>query len=202
MSAAATPHMAWGSALERDIATRLNFDSTNTVREAVSAISETQFKLGKQVGALSKAIISEKLDKHEEVLMIKKLDMIPTSGTFNVKFNAVMFFFGPNGTCFLEDIKEFYALSVDKRIVYIRFWTKKAKFNAEAKLKIFKTQNPNFQFIHSRPNLETFPSELRQSKKEIKFHIFKVYVNTLRNKELFQYEQSSWTRNTSGKRAR
>ena len=72
MSAAATPHMAWGSALEHDIATRLIFDSTNTVRGAVSTISETQFKLGKQVGALSKAIISEKLDKHEEVLMIKK----------------------------------------------------------------------------------------------------------------------------------
>ena len=65
VSAAATPHMAWGSALEHDIATRLNFDSTKTVRGAVLAISGTQFKLGKQVGALSKAIISEKLDKHD-----------------------------------------------------------------------------------------------------------------------------------------
>ena len=82
VSAAATPHIAWGSVLERDIAIRLNRDSTNTVRGAVSAISETQFKLGRQVAALSKAIISDKLDKAEEVLMIKKLDMIPPSGTY------------------------------------------------------------------------------------------------------------------------
>ena len=80
VSAAVTPNMAWGSTIERDIAIRLNFDSTNSTRSTVSTMSETQFKLGKQVGALSKAIISDRLDKAEEVLMIRKLDMIPPTG--------------------------------------------------------------------------------------------------------------------------
>ena len=72
---------------------------TNTSKGAISALSETQFKLGKQVAALSKDIIATKLDKSEEVLMIKKLDIIPQDGTFNVKFNAVMSFFGSEGVC-------------------------------------------------------------------------------------------------------
>merc|ERR1712055_1120273 len=75
--------MVWGSTIERDIATRLNFDSSNTIRSNVSTMSETQFKPGKQLGAFSKAVISDKLDKVEEVLVIKKLDMIPPTGTFS-----------------------------------------------------------------------------------------------------------------------
>ena len=116
--------------------------------------------------------------------MIKKLDIIPQDGTFNVKFNAVMAFFGSEGACHLPGIKEMYALSLDKRIVYIRFWTKKSKYSAEAKIKLYKSQNPRCQFISSRPNLETFPSDLRQSRDEIKLHIFKIYVNTLALKGL------------------
>ena len=127
VSAAVTPNTVWGSHIEHDIATRLNLDSTHITRSTVSTISETQFKLGTQVGALSKAVIADKLDKAEEVLVIRNLDMIPPHGTFNAKFNAVMSYFGANGTCVLEGVKEFYALSTDKRIVYIRFQTKKAK---------------------------------------------------------------------------
>ena len=44
--------------------------------------------------------------------------------------------------------------------------------------------------MHARPNLEKFPSDLRQSRDEIRFHIFTIYVNTLHNKKLFQYEPS------------
>ena len=102
-------------------------------------MSETQFKLGMQVGALSKAVIADKLDKAEEVLIVRNLDMIPIHGTFNAKFNAVMTYFGAQGTCVLEGVKEFYALSTDKRIVYIRFLTKRAKYTAEAKFKSFKS---------------------------------------------------------------
>ena len=78
VSAAVTPDMVWGSTIEPDIAIRLNFDSSNTVRSNVSTMSETQLKLGKQLGALSKAVISDKLDKAEEVLVIKKNRYDPT----------------------------------------------------------------------------------------------------------------------------
>ena len=120
-----------GSSLERDIATRLNLDSCNKNRSAVASLSVTQVKLGKQVAALSKDVIADKLDKLEEVLVIRNLDMMPASGTFNIKFNAVMEYFGEHGRCFLQGVKEFYALSTEKRIVYIRFWTKKFKYTAE-----------------------------------------------------------------------
>ena len=152
--AAAAPYQMWGSELECDVAIRLNRDSTNTSRVAVADLSETQLKLGKQVAALSKDVIATKLDKSEEVLLIKRLDIIPRDGTFNAKFNSVMSFFSPEGQCPLYGIKEMYALSLDKRIVYIRFWTKRAKYNAEAKLKLFKSQNPRYQFMYS---LGTFP---------------------------------------------
>ena len=146
--------------------------------------------MSEEVGALSKVVIADKLDKAEEVLVIRKLDMIPPTGTFNAKFNSVMAFFGANGTCALEGIKELYALSTEKRIVYIRFWTKKAKYNAEAKLKVFKSSNPGCQFINARPNLDKFPSDVRQSREEIRVHLFKLYVNALKFKGLVQYEPS------------
>ena len=68
-----------------------------------------------------------------------------------------MHFFSRDGTCPLLLIKEMYALSLVNRLVYIRFWTKDAKFKAEAKIKAFKAQNPGYQFITSRPSLEKSP---------------------------------------------
>ena len=124
------PNPTMGSQIERDIATRLNLDSCNKNRSAVASLSVTQVKLGKQVAALSKAVIADKLDRIEEVLVVRNLDMMPATGNFNVKFNAVMAYFGEHGRCVLQGVKEFYALSMDKRIVYIRFWTKKLKYTA------------------------------------------------------------------------
>ena len=42
--------------------------------------------------------------------------------------------------------------------------------------------------MHARQNLEKFPSDLCQSRDEIRLHIFKLYVNTLQLKGLVQYE--------------
>ena len=95
---------------------------------------------------------------------------------------------GGGGACPLQGIKEMYALSLTNRLVYIRFWTKKLKFEAEAAIKLFKAQNPRYHFVSSRPNLEKFPSAIRQSRDEIKAHIFKIYVNTLTLKGLAEYE--------------
>ena len=190
LSVAVTPDTGWGSTIERDIATRLNLDSTHITRSAVSTMSETQFKLGMQVGALSKAVIADKLDKAEEVLVVRNLDMIPTHGSFNTKFNAVMAYFGAQGTCVLEGVKEFYALSTDKRIVYIRFLTKKAKYTAEAKFKSFKSLNPNVRFNVARPNVEKFPSDVRQSRDEIRLHLYKLYLSSLNANGLGQYQPS------------
>ena len=72
-----------------------------------------------------KAVIADKLDRIEEVLVVHNLDMMPATGTFNVKYNAVMEYFGEHGRFHIPGVKEFYALSTEKRIVYIRFWTKK-----------------------------------------------------------------------------
>ena len=90
ISAGVNPNTTWGSQIERDIATRLNLDSCNKNRSAVASLSVTQVKLGKQVVALSKAVIADKLDRIEEVLVVRNLDMMPATGTFNIKFNAVM----------------------------------------------------------------------------------------------------------------
>ena len=184
------PNPQMGSSLERDIATRLNLDSCNKNRSAVASLSVTQVKLGKQVAALSKDVIADKLDKLEEVLVIRNLDMMPASGTFNVKFNAVMEYFGEHGRCFLQGVKEFYALNTEKRIVYIRFWTKKFKYTAERKLKDFKTLNPEVRFNAARPNAEKFSSDIRQSRDEIRLQLFKLYMSSLNANGLGQYEPS------------
>ena len=42
LSVAVTPDTVWGSTIERDIATRLNRDSTHITRSAVATIPETQ----------------------------------------------------------------------------------------------------------------------------------------------------------------
>ena len=151
--AAAAPDLVWGSELKRDIAIRMNRDSTVNLRVAFADMSDAHIKMGKQVAALSKDVISAKLNKSEEVLIIKRLDtVIPQQGNFNSKNEAVMHFFSRDGTCPLLLIKEMYALSLVNRLVYIRFWTKDAKFKAEAKIKAFKAQNPD---INSRHNVLT-----------------------------------------------
>ena len=55
----AYPKPKMGSALEHDIATGLDLDSCSKNRSAVASSSVTQFKNGKQVAALSKAIIAD-----------------------------------------------------------------------------------------------------------------------------------------------
>ena len=64
------PNPQMGSSLELDIATSLNLDSCHKNRSAVASLSVTQVNLGKQVAALSKAVIADKLDRIEEVLVI------------------------------------------------------------------------------------------------------------------------------------
>ena len=98
----AYPKPQMGSALEHDIAISLNLDSCSKNRSAVASLSVTQVKLGKQVAALSKAVIADKLDRIEEVLVIRNLDMMPATGNFNAKFNAVMEYFGEYGRYFLH----------------------------------------------------------------------------------------------------
>ena len=115
---------------------------------------------------------------------------MPASGTFNIKFNAVMEYFGEHGRCFLQGVKEFYALSTEKRIVYIHFWTKKFKYTAERKLKDFKTLNPEVRFNAARPNAEKFSSDIRQSRDEIRLQLFKLYMSSLNANGLGQYEPS------------
>ena len=147
----------------------------------------TQFKIGKQTAALSKAIIADKLDRIEEVLVFRNLDMMPVSGDFNAKMNSVTEYFGFGGKCFLKEVKEFYALSTDNKIVYVRFLNRKAKFTAERQLKDFKIQNPDARFNVARPNVEKFSSDIRQSRDEIRLQLLKLYTNSLRTNNLDQY---------------
>ena len=85
----AYPKPKMGSTLEHDIATGLNLDSSSKTRSAVASMSVTQFKIGKQTAALSKAIIADKLDRLEEVLVFRNLDMMSDTGSFNDKLNSV-----------------------------------------------------------------------------------------------------------------
>ena len=94
-----------GSTLELDIARSLNLNSCHKNRSAVASFSVTQVKLGKQVTALSKAVIADKLDSIEEVLVIRNLDMMPVTGNFNVKHNTVMEYFGEQGRCHVKGVK-------------------------------------------------------------------------------------------------
>ena len=142
-------------------------------------MSVTQFKIGKQTAALSKAIIADKLDRLEEVLVFRNLDMMSDTGSFNDKWNSVTEYFGVGGQCHLQNVKEFFALSTDKKIVYVRFHTKKAKFTAETQIKSFKTRNPGVRFNVARPNLDKFSSDIRLSREEIRYELLKLYTNTL-----------------------
>ena len=80
-----------------------------------------------------------------------------------------------------------YALSIKYSLVYVRLWTRNDKFKAEAIIKHFKTRNPNYQLFTNRPNIEKFHSDLRESRDEMKEHIFQKYVNILNIKGLGQY---------------
>ena len=148
------PNPKIGSTLEHEIATSLNLDSCSKNRSAVASTSVTQFKIGKQTAALSKAIIADKLDRIEEVLVFRNLDMMPVSGDFNAKMNSVTEYFGFGGKCVLKEVKEFYALSTDKKIVYVRFLNRKAKFTAERQLKTLKSKTPTHDSMWLVPTLK------------------------------------------------
>ena len=78
-----------GSSLEHEIATGLNLNSSRLNRNAVASMSLTQYKVGKQTVALSKAVIADKLDKLEEVLVFRNLDMMADTGSFDDKMASV-----------------------------------------------------------------------------------------------------------------
>ena len=176
-----------GSSLEHEIATGLNLNSSRLNRNAVASMSLTQYKVGKQTVALSKAVIADKLDKLEEVLVIRNLDMIANQDSYDDKLASVTSYFGPGGTCHIPNVKEFFALSIEKKVVYVRFLSKKAKFAAEKQIKNFKSLHPGLRFTVARPNLETFSSDIRMSREEIREKLYQLYTNTLRIKNLVQY---------------
>ena len=103
-----------GSTLEHEIATGLSLDSNSKNRSAVASMSVTQYKIGKQTAALSKAVFADKLEKLEEVLVLRNLDMIADTGSFDDKMASVTGYFGSGGDCHLQNVKEFFALSTDK----------------------------------------------------------------------------------------
>ena len=121
------------------------------------------------------------------MLVIRNLDMMSDTGNFNDKLNSVTEYFGEGGRCHLKNVKEFYALSTDKKIVYVRFLTKKAKYTAETQVKDFKTRNPDVRFNVARPNVEKFSSDIRQSRDEIRLQLLKLYTNSLTTHNLDQY---------------
>ena len=176
-----------GSSLEHEIATGLNLNSSGKNRNAVASMSLTQYKIGKQTAALSKAVIADKLDKLEEVLVFRNLDMMADTGSYDDKMASVTRYFGAGGTCHLQNVKEFFALSIDKKVVYVRFQSRKAKFTAEKQVKDFKTRNPGLRFTVARPNLDTFSSDIRLSRDDIRYELHKLYTNTLKIKNLEQY---------------
>ena len=52
--AAASSGLSWGSAREMDIATKLNLESGAKLRNSVADVSDSNIKVGTQVGKLSK----------------------------------------------------------------------------------------------------------------------------------------------------
>ena len=128
-----------------DIATKLNLETGAKLRNTVADLSDSNIKVGTQVGKLSKEVFAEKINKSEEVVLIKNLGhIIPSHGDFKTKFEAVLTFFSKDGTCPLVGLKEVYALSIKFSLVYIRLWTRNDKFKAEQKIKDFRIKNPNY----------------------------------------------------------
>ena len=171
-----------GSNLEHRLATGLNLHSSNSNRNAVASMSQTQHQIGKQTAKLSKAVISDKLDKLGEVIVIRNLDMIAPQDSYDVNLALVERTFD-----FLQNVKEFFALSIKKKVVYVRFQNQKSKFMAEKALKNFKSLNPDQRFTASRPNLETFCSDLRLGRDEIRDKLLNIYSNALRLNNLAQF---------------
>ena len=171
-----------GSNLEHRLATGLNLHSSNSNRNAVASMSQTQHQIGKQTAKLSKAVISDKLDKLGEVIAIRNLDMIAPQDSYDVNLALVERTFN-----FLQNVKEFFALSIEKKVVYVRFQNQKSKFMAEKALKNFKSLNPDQRFTASRPNLETFCSDLRLGREEIRDKLLNIYSNALRQNNLGQF---------------
>ena len=54
-------------------------------------------------------------------------------------------------------------------------------------VKDFKSRNSGLRFTVARPNLETFSSDIRLSREEIRDELYKLYTNTLQVKNLAQY---------------
>ena len=171
-----------GSNLEHLLATGLNLHSSNSNRNAVASMSQTQHQIGKQTAKLSKAVISDKLDKLGEVIVIRNLDMIAPQDSYDVNLALVERTFN-----FLQNVKEFFALSIEKKVVYVRFQNQKSKFVAEKAIKNFKSQNPDQRFIAARPNLETFSSDLRLGREELRDTLLGIYSNALRRNNLGQF---------------
>ena len=113
--------------------------------------------------------------------------MMANQGSYDDKFASVTMYFGPGGTCHIPNVKEFFALSIDKKVVYVRFLNKKAKFTAEKQIKTFKSLNPGHRFTVARPYLDTFSSDIRMSREAIREKLYNIYTNTLRIKNLVQY---------------
>ena len=168
-----------GSILEHKLATGLNLHSCSENRNAVATMSATQIQIGRQTAKLSKAVIADKLDKLGEVMVIRNLDMIVPQDSYDDNLALVERTFK-----FLKNVKEFFALSIDKKVVYVRFHSQKSKFMAEKAIKDFKSQNPDHRFIAARPNLETFSSDLRLGREEIRDTLYNIYSNALRRNEL------------------
>ena len=145
-------------------------------------MSHTQYKLGKQTVELSKAVLSDKMEKLEEVLVIRNLDILSSQDDYDANLAKVESSFG-----FLKNVKEFFALSIDKKVVYVRFNTRKAKFVAENQFKSFRIQNPGRTFNVSRPTLETFSSDIRLSREALREKLLHLYTNALQRESLEQY---------------
>ena len=105
---ACTPNdLKWGSNLERDFILKLNLDSEIKLRNSVAAISDSQVKLGNQVGKISKEIFIYKINLSEECIQVKNLgSIIPAYGEHKEKLTALINFFCVGGKCPLKDVKE------------------------------------------------------------------------------------------------
>ena len=171
-----------GSNLEHLLATGLNLNSSHSNRNAVASMSHTQYRIGKQTAELSKAVLAEKMDKLEEVLVIRNLDMLASQDSYDDNLASVERSFG-----FLQNVKEFFALSIEKKVVYVRFQNKKSKFAAEKQVKTFRSQNPGRLFTAARPNLETFSSDIRLTREEIRYELLNLYTSILQNENLYQF---------------
>ena len=89
----------------------MNLESGSNLRISVAELSDAHIKVGMHVGELSKEILTDKLNKSEEVILVKNLgNIIPNHGDFKTKIEAFITFFSKDGACPLVGLKEVYAL--------------------------------------------------------------------------------------------